>query len=137
LCQLPYQVPAEVPWPHASTEHNAPGCGNRLFCPGSLTALLLLLLLLLLFPALSHDRAFMERCCSRLLELDHGGFNTTHPFGGSGSYEAFKEVRHNRVVNVLGLQCTHLGWVAAVSGFTKLHITDLQLTIDVRLASNT
>jgi hypothetical protein len=35
----------------------------------------------------------MERCCSRVLELDHGGFNTTHPFGGDGSYDAFKEVR--------------------------------------------
>jgi hypothetical protein len=35
----------------------------------------------------------MERCCSRVLELDHGGFNTTHPFGGEGSYEAFKDVR--------------------------------------------
>jgi hypothetical protein len=34
----------------------------------------------------------MERCCSRLLELDHGGFNTTHPFGGPGSYDRFKEV---------------------------------------------
>ncbi|WIA12397.1 hypothetical protein OEZ85_012443 [Tetradesmus obliquus] len=44
----------------------------------------------------SHDRAFMERCCGRLLELDHGGFNTTHPFGGEGSYEAFKEARAAR-----------------------------------------
>lgn len=40
----------------------------------------------------SHDRAFMERCCDRLLELDHGGFATTHPFGGAGSYDAFKQV---------------------------------------------
>ncbi|KAF6262123.1 P-loop containing nucleoside triphosphate hydrolase protein [Scenedesmus sp. NREL 46B-D3] len=44
----------------------------------------------------SHDRAFMERCCGRLLELDHGGFNTTHPFGGPGSYDAFKEARAAR-----------------------------------------
>jgi ATPase subunit of ABC transporter with duplicated ATPase domains len=55
--------------------------------------LLLLLLLLLLSSCCSHDRAFMERCCGRVLELDHGGFNTTHPFGGEGSYDAFKEVR--------------------------------------------
>eukprot|EP00878_Enallax_costatus_P045842 GHUV01055345.1.p1 GENE.GHUV01055345.1~~GHUV01055345.1.p1 ORF type:complete len:549 (+),score=163.93 GHUV01055345.1:459-2105(+) len=41
----------------------------------------------------SHDRAFMEQTCDRLLELDHGGFTTTHPFGGSGSYEAFKQAR--------------------------------------------
>lgn len=41
----------------------------------------------------SHDRAFMESCCTQLLELDHGGFTAMHPFGGEGSYDAFKEVR--------------------------------------------
>lgn len=35
----------------------------------------------------------MESCCSQLLELDHGGFTAMHPFGGHGSYQAFKEVR--------------------------------------------
>eukprot|EP00879_Flechtneria_rotunda_P011674 GHRR01012194.1.p1 GENE.GHRR01012194.1~~GHRR01012194.1.p1 ORF type:complete len:625 (+),score=273.22 GHRR01012194.1:471-2345(+) len=44
----------------------------------------------------SHDRAFMERCCERLLELDHAGFTMLHPFGGPGSYDAFKQARAAR-----------------------------------------
>eukprot|EP00775_Hariotina_reticulata_P003188 gene3188-3466_t len=31
-----------------------------------------------------------------LLELDHGGFTSTHPFGGSGSYDNFKQARAAR-----------------------------------------
>jgi hypothetical protein len=42
--------------------------------------------------AVSHDRAFMENCCTQLLELDHAGFTAMHPFGGAGSYDAFKQV---------------------------------------------
>lgn len=42
----------------------------------------------------------MESCCSQLLELDHGGFTSMHPFGGHGSYEAFKEVRAGTQVRV-------------------------------------
>ena len=34
----------------------------------------------------------MESCCNQLLELDHGGFTAMHPFGGTGSYSAFKDV---------------------------------------------
>lgn len=44
----------------------------------------------------SHDRAFMEQTCDRLLELDHAGFTATHPFGGSGSYDGFKAARAAR-----------------------------------------
>lgn len=49
-----------------------------------------------MFYVCSHDRAFMEQTCDRLLELDHGGFTTSHPFGGNGSYEAFKQARAAR-----------------------------------------
>lgn len=44
------------------------------------------------FSVISHDRAFMENCCTQLLELDHAGFTAMHPFGGAGSYDAFKQV---------------------------------------------
>lgn len=38
----------------------------------------------------------MEQTCDHLLELDHAGFTTTHPFGGAGSYEGFKQARSAR-----------------------------------------
>ncbi|KAF8071337.1 yfmR [Scenedesmus sp. PABB004] len=44
----------------------------------------------------SHDRAFMEDVCDRLLELDHGGFTACHEFGGPGSYTRFKAARAAR-----------------------------------------
>lgn len=39
----------------------------------------------------THDRAFMENCCNRILELDRGKC-FMHDFGGPGSYERFKDV---------------------------------------------
>jgi len=41
----------------------------------------------------SHDRAFIEAACNRILELDGFGGAHLHRFGGAGSYARFKEVR--------------------------------------------
>ncbi len=40
----------------------------------------------------SHDRAFMEAVCSRILELDQGSAYA-HALGGPGSYELFRQAR--------------------------------------------
>lgn len=43
----------------------------------------------------SHDRAFMEQLCTRMLELESGsGF--LHSFGGAGSYEQMRGMRRER-----------------------------------------
>ena len=40
----------------------------------------------------THDRAFMEECCTSILELDSGkGY--VHNVGGSGSYQRFRQRR--------------------------------------------
>jgi hypothetical protein len=59
----------------------------------------------------SHDRAFMESCCSQLLELDHGGFTAMHPFGGNGSYDAFKGVSTSMVKT--GLRQTRMSHIGS------------------------
>ena len=41
----------------------------------------------------THDRAFMEAACNRVLELDGDGGAFLHAFGGPGSYAKFREVR--------------------------------------------
>jgi len=43
----------------------------------------------------SHDRAFMEATCEKLLELDFGS-GYMHRFGGDGSYEKFQQAREAR-----------------------------------------
>lgn len=60
----------------------------------------------------SHDRAFMENCCTQLLELDHAGFTAMHPFGGAGSYDAFKQVGYYTITvtflaSVMHFCCRH------------------------------
>lgn len=43
----------------------------------------------------THDRAFMEDCCTSILELDSGrGY--VHNVGGRGSYQQFRERRAER-----------------------------------------
>ncbi|KAI8472336.1 MAG: P-loop containing nucleoside triphosphate hydrolase protein [Monoraphidium minutum] len=44
----------------------------------------------------THDRAFMEAACNRILELDGNGGAHLHNIGGEGSYEKFKEAREAR-----------------------------------------
>lgn len=43
----------------------------------------------------THDRAFMEDCCTSILELD-GGKGYVHNVGGPGSYEKFTQRRAER-----------------------------------------
>lgn len=43
----------------------------------------------------THDRAFMEATCTKILELD-GGRGYVHDIGGEGSYERFRERRAER-----------------------------------------
>ena len=43
----------------------------------------------------THDRAFMETTCTKILELDHGrGY--VHEFGGPGSYQRFLRAKEER-----------------------------------------
>lgn len=43
----------------------------------------------------THDRAFMESTCTKILELDNGcGY--VHSVGGPGSYERFRKLRDDR-----------------------------------------
>eukprot|EP00959_Pyramimonas_sp_CCMP1952_P282377 5902084-Pyramimonas_sp.AAC.2 len=44
----------------------------------------------------THDRAFMEGLCTRLLELDYGA-GYMHTFGGKGSYAKMREMRAERI----------------------------------------
>ena len=43
----------------------------------------------------THDRAFMDAICTKILELDNGKGHV-HDVGGKGAYERFKERRKKR-----------------------------------------
>lgn len=43
----------------------------------------------------THDRAFMEATCTKILELD-SGHGYVHSVGGDGSYAAFRKLREER-----------------------------------------
>lgn len=50
----------------------------------------------------THDRSFMEACCTRILEIDEGGGAFLHNVGGQGSYRAFLDLREDRRIGQRG-----------------------------------